>query len=121
MAGGFSAWATDDPDKDWPIFSKHLAYQLNSYRRHMVEGTGRPPPKPVNLDRIVNATDMAPLQSYAFGTPEFVAERIRAGTAGAPVETVFLWASVGGMAENLVMRNIEVICTRLAPLLADPI
>jgi hypothetical protein len=32
---------------------------------------------------------------------------------------VFLWASIGGMSEELVMRNIETICTRLAPLLAD--
>jgi len=119
MSGGFSAWATDDPEHDWPIFSEHLAYQLNSYRRHMVEGTGRPEPRPVDLAKVVNATDMAPLQSYAFGTPEFVAQRIREDTTGAPVDTVFLWASIGGMSEDMVMRNIENICNRLAPLLAD--
>jgi alkanesulfonate monooxygenase SsuD/methylene tetrahydromethanopterin reductase-like flavin-dependent oxidoreductase (luciferase family) len=119
MAGGIGAWASEDPERDWPSVSEHLAYQLNSYRRHMVEGTGRPPPKPVNLDKTVNATDMAPLASFIYGTPEHVAERIRSATAGAPVDTVFLWASIGGMPEDVVMRNIETICTRVAPLLDD--
>jgi alkanesulfonate monooxygenase SsuD/methylene tetrahydromethanopterin reductase-like flavin-dependent oxidoreductase (luciferase family) len=119
MAGGIQGWATDDPDADWPTVSEHLAHQLNSYRRHMFEGTDRPPPKPVNLDRVVNADGGGPLGSFIYGTPENVAEKIKAGTHGAPVDTVFLWASIGGMSEELVMRNIETICTRLAPLLAD--
>lgn len=119
MSGGFQGWATDDPDGDWPVVSKHLAHQLDSYRRHMVEGTGRPPPKPVDLDRVVNQGGMAPLKSFTYGTPERVAEAIKAGTAGAPVDTVFLWASIGGMSEELTMRNIHTICTRLAPLLAE--
>lgn len=119
MAGGIQGWATEDPDGDWPTVSEHLAHQLNSYRRHMVEGTDRPPPKPVNLDRVVNVDGSGPLGSFTYGTPEHVAEKIKAGTAGAPVDTVFFWASIGGMADELVMRNIGTICTRLAPLLAD--
>jgi alkanesulfonate monooxygenase SsuD/methylene tetrahydromethanopterin reductase-like flavin-dependent oxidoreductase (luciferase family) len=119
MAGGIQAWATDEPERDWPTVSKHLAYQLNSYRRHMVEGTGRPSPKPVNLEHVVNADGSGPLGSFTYGTPEFVAERVRARTSGAPVDTIFLWASIGGMAEDLVMRNVATICTRLAPLLAE--
>jgi alkanesulfonate monooxygenase SsuD/methylene tetrahydromethanopterin reductase-like flavin-dependent oxidoreductase (luciferase family) len=120
MSGGIQAWATDDPERDWPVVSEHLTHQLNSYRRHLVEGTGRPPPKPVDLSRVVNAEATGPLASFTYGTPERVAEVIRAGTAGAPVETVFLWASIGGMEEAVVVRNIETICTRLAPLLTGP-
>jgi alkanesulfonate monooxygenase SsuD/methylene tetrahydromethanopterin reductase-like flavin-dependent oxidoreductase (luciferase family) len=119
MAGGIQGWATDDPERDWPVVSEHLAHQLNSYRRHMVEGTDRPAPKPVNLDRVVNADGKGPLSSFIYGTPEFIADAIKTGTAGAPVETVFMWASVGGMNEETVIRNIETICTRLAPLLGD--
>ncbi|MGV0793289.1 LLM class flavin-dependent oxidoreductase [Mycolicibacterium sp. XJ1819] len=119
MSGGIQGWVTDDPEGDWPIVSKHLRHQLDSYRRHMVEGTGRPPPRPVDLDRVVNAGGMAPLKSFTYGTPEHVAKAIKAGTAGAPIDTVFMWASVGGMSEELTMRNIETICTRLAPLLAQ--
>jgi alkanesulfonate monooxygenase SsuD/methylene tetrahydromethanopterin reductase-like flavin-dependent oxidoreductase (luciferase family) len=118
MAGGVQAWVTDDPDRDWPMVSEHVSHQLNSYRQHMVEGTDRPPPKPVDLQRVVNAEGGGPLGSFTYGTPERVAEVIRAGTAGAPVDTVFLWASIGGMEDAVVMRYIETICARLAPLVA---
>lgn len=119
MAGGFQAWATDDPERDWPMVSEHLGYQVDSYRRHMVEGTDAPTPKPVDVQRLVNSPRSGPLGSFTFGTPEEVADGIRAYTAGAPVQTVFLWASIGGMTEDVVMRNIDTICTRLAPLLRD--
>jgi alkanesulfonate monooxygenase SsuD/methylene tetrahydromethanopterin reductase-like flavin-dependent oxidoreductase (luciferase family) len=119
MAGGIQAWVTDDPDRDWPVVSEHLRHQLNSYRAHMVEGTDQRTPKPVELDRIVNVDSPGPLGSFHYGTPEFVAEAIFKTTAGAPVETVFLWASIGGMSEDLVMRNVQTICTKLAPLLAS--
>lgn len=117
MAGVVQGWATEDPERDWPLISKHLEYQLNSYRRHMVEGTGRPAPKPVDLGRVVNTSGSGPLGDFTYGTPEFVAETITKGTTGLPVDTVFFWASLGGMSEDATMRNIETICTRLAPLL----
>lgn len=117
MGGGFQSWASDDPERDWPMVSERLAYQLNSYRKHMVEGTDGPPPKPVDVERLVASPRPGPLGSFAYGTPEHVAESIQAYIAGAPVRTVFLWASIGGMPDDVVMRNIHTICTRLAPLL----
>jgi alkanesulfonate monooxygenase SsuD/methylene tetrahydromethanopterin reductase-like flavin-dependent oxidoreductase (luciferase family) len=119
MAGGIQAWVTDDPDGDWPMVSEHLAHQMNSYRSHMFEGTDTPTPKPVDVEKLVNSPRSGPLGSFTYGTPEKVADGIRAYAAGAPVQTVFLWASIGGMAEDAVMRNISTICTRLAPLLRD--
>ena len=118
MAGGIQGWVSDDPERDWPMVSEHLAHQLDSYRRHMVEGTDAPPPKPVDVERLVQSGRDGPLGSFMYGTPEVVADQIRDYTAGAPVQTVFLWASIGGMAEADVARNVQTICTRLAPLLA---
>jgi alkanesulfonate monooxygenase SsuD/methylene tetrahydromethanopterin reductase-like flavin-dependent oxidoreductase (luciferase family) len=117
MGGGFQGWASEDPERDWPMVSEHLAYQLDSYRKHMVEGTDSPPPKPVDVERLVHSPRSGPLGAFAFGTPEQVADGVLAYTAGAPVRTVFFWASIGGMSEDAVMRNIETICTRVAPLL----
>lgn len=118
MAGGIQAWATDDPERDWPIVSTHLRHQLDSYRAHGVQGTSQPPPRPVNLDRIVNVHRPGPLGSFYYGTPEEIANAIRRTTAGAPVETVYLWASLSGMPEDMVQTNIEVICQQVAPLLS---
>lgn len=121
MAGGIQGWVSEDPERDWPLVSPHLAHQLDTYRRHMVEGTDGPTPRPVDLQRVVNRSGgRGPLGSFMFGTPEYVAETIRSNAAGAPVDTVFLWASIGGMDEATVQRNIQTICTRLAPLLAAP-
>jgi alkanesulfonate monooxygenase SsuD/methylene tetrahydromethanopterin reductase-like flavin-dependent oxidoreductase (luciferase family) len=117
MAGGFQGYVTDDPERDWPMLKTHLAHQLDSYRHHMVEGTGAPPPKPVDVDRLVSSGRSGPLGSFTYGTPDAVAERVRAYTAGAPVTEIFLWASVGGMSEEAVARNVTTICTQLAPLL----
>lgn len=119
MAGGIQGWVSDDPDRDWPMVSKHLAHQLDSYRKHMVEGTDAPTPRPVDVERLVRQGRDGPLNYFMYGTPETVAGQIREFTAGAPVQTVFLWASIGGMAEADVARHVHTICTRLAPLLAD--
>jgi hypothetical protein len=47
-----------------------------------------------------------------------VAQKIADYTAGAPVETVLIFASLAGMPENLVVRHIQTICGTLAPRLA---
>jgi alkanesulfonate monooxygenase SsuD/methylene tetrahydromethanopterin reductase-like flavin-dependent oxidoreductase (luciferase family) len=117
MAGGFQGWASEDPERDWPMVSEYLAHQLNSYRKHMVEGTDAPQPKPIDPNRLINSPRPGPLGSFTYGTPEHVAEAIQAYVAGAPVREVFFWASIGGMSDDAVMRNIHTICTRLAPLL----
>jgi alkanesulfonate monooxygenase SsuD/methylene tetrahydromethanopterin reductase-like flavin-dependent oxidoreductase (luciferase family) len=119
MAGGIQGWVSDDPEADWPVVSKHLAYQLDSYRRYMVEGTGQPTPKPVDPEKVRSRGLGAPLGGFVHATPEDMATRIRDHTADAPVETVFLWASIGGMPEPMVARHVQTICTRLAPLLGD--
>ena len=118
MAGGIQGWVSDDPESDWPVVSKHLSHQVDSYRRHMVEGTDRPTPRPIEPDRLRQREIGDPLSYFVVGTPEEVAERIRTSTAGAPVETVFFWASVSGMPESMVADHVRTVCTRLAPLLA---
>lgn len=119
MAGGLSAWVSEDPEADWPVVSEHLAEQMNSYRRYMVEGTDQPVPRPVDPERMRNEDPAkGSLRSFMLGTPEELASRIHASVGDAPVETVFLWASIAGMSEDMVAAHVRTICTRLAPLLA---
>ena len=119
MAGGVNGWVCEDPERDWPMASAHIAAQLDSYRRHMVQGTDTPVPRPVDPERLRNRDNPKnPLDSVIFGTPQFVADRIAKATQGTPTETVFFWASIAGMSEDVVARNVHTICTKLAPLLA---
>jgi len=117
MAGALQAWVTEDPERDWPVVSKHVAHQLDSYRRHMVEGTDEPVPRPVDPDKLRQRDSRQALSYFLYGTPEDVAAWVRQATDGAPVETVFLWASISGMTEALVADHVRLVCTRLAPLL----
>jgi hypothetical protein len=42
---------------------------------------------------------------------------IRSKTEGLPVAHVYLWASVGGMDDDLVERHLDLVATRVVPAL----
>lgn len=117
MAGVLNAFVTDDPERDWPVVGKHHAYQWDSYRRHMVDGTDAPTPRPIDPERSRAAGLTGGTSSLLYGTPEEVATAISGHLRGLPVQTVFLWASLGGMDEATTVRHVQTICRRLAPLL----
>jgi alkanesulfonate monooxygenase SsuD/methylene tetrahydromethanopterin reductase-like flavin-dependent oxidoreductase (luciferase family) len=119
MAGSVQGWISDDPEADWPTVSRHVVYQMDSYRRHMVEGTGRSVPRPVDPERLRQSDDSRPLASFLLATPEAAAAALSALRATAPVETVFFFASIGGMDEEWTLRHVQTLCTRLAPLVRD--
>jgi len=117
MGGGIQGWVSEDPDADWPIVARHMKHQVDSYRRHMVEGTDQPTPRPVDPDRLRQRDIGGPLSYFLYGRPEEVAARLRVSIGDAPVETVFFWGSVSGMTEAMVARHVQLVCSRLAPLL----
>jgi alkanesulfonate monooxygenase SsuD/methylene tetrahydromethanopterin reductase-like flavin-dependent oxidoreductase (luciferase family) len=119
MGGGIQGWMSEDPPRDWDLIAKHLSYQLDSYRRHMVQGTDAPIPRPVDPAKIAGRHPRSSLDYFFYGTPEQVAARVRDYTDGAPVDTVYFWASLGGMPEHIVRENVSTICGQLRPLLAD--
>jgi alkanesulfonate monooxygenase SsuD/methylene tetrahydromethanopterin reductase-like flavin-dependent oxidoreductase (luciferase family) len=124
MAGGVQSWISEDPEADWPLVSKHVAYQIDSYLRHMVQGTDSAVPPPVDPDKLRQRDPRQPLGYFHYGTPEQVSAKVRAFVGDAPAHTAFFWASLGGMPEKEVARQVELVSTRLAPLLrgshADP-
>jgi len=119
MGGNASAWVTDDPERDWPTARRHLAHMFDTYRSAAVAGTGRHPPRPVDPDRLITTDERRPLGAFRYGTPEQVAPSLRQLVGDAPVETLLFWASIAGMKSDMVARNIELVCTKVGPLLAD--
>lgn len=119
MSGALSAFVTDDPERDWSTVAKHVSWQADSYRIHMVDGTGQPAPKPVNAERIRAKGLTTGFHGLLVGTPSNVATKVCQVTKGLPVDTVFFWVSIAGMPEDMVMRHMQTICQDLAPLLAD--
>jgi hypothetical protein len=119
MAGGIDGFVSEDPERDWALVAPHVAYHFDSYRRYMVEGTGRSVPRPVDPDVMRSRSSRGPLSSFLFDTPENVAAHVGKYAGEAPVETVWFGASVAGLAEESVARHVQVICKRLRPLLQE--
>jgi alkanesulfonate monooxygenase SsuD/methylene tetrahydromethanopterin reductase-like flavin-dependent oxidoreductase (luciferase family) len=117
MAGVVNAFVTDDPERDWAMVAKHHSYQWDSYRYHMAQGTSLPAPHPIDPERSRAAGVSGGLGSLAYGTADAVGQAIIDYTAGLPVDTVFIWASLGGMDEKATLHHVQTLCSELAPLL----
>lgn len=120
MGGGVQAWASEDPERDWPWVSEHLAHQLNSYKMHGRMGHDNLPPfKPVDVEvvRTRRPKGFTSQDYFVFGTPGDVADFTLDFSAGAPVDHVYFWAALPGMSNEQVLDNVRRIGERLAPLL----
>lgn len=120
MSGPLFALPSEDPEREWATMRQHIEYQQNSYRRHMAQGSNRPMPRPYDADIGLTRPLNQP-GAFWFATPEDIAERFAVTLGGTEVDTVFFWASVGGMPLNQVERNVELVARRLAPLMRNVI
>lgn len=118
MGGSIQGFVSDDPERDWPIVREHVRHMFDSYRAAGVEGTDFPAPRPVDPERLLNKPESSSMSSFAYGTADVIADHMKRTAADAPVDTVFLWASIAGMPEDMVMRHVQTIATQLKPLLA---
>jgi alkanesulfonate monooxygenase SsuD/methylene tetrahydromethanopterin reductase-like flavin-dependent oxidoreductase (luciferase family) len=107
----------DDPDTAWHRLAPHVAHQMNSYRFAAMEGTGQPAPPPIPEERFRNRTTEDPWGALEILTPEDAVQRIHDHTQGLPVKHLIFWASIAGMPDDLVQRNIELVSEKLVPLL----
>jgi alkanesulfonate monooxygenase SsuD/methylene tetrahydromethanopterin reductase-like flavin-dependent oxidoreductase (luciferase family) len=108
----------DDPEAAWARVASHAVYQKNSYRQSSVEGTDRPKPPMLTTDMLRRPPADGSWGMLEILTPEDAAARIRERTQGLPLVHLIFWASIAGMPDDLVARNIELISERLKPLLS---
>lgn len=117
MAGLVNGWITEDPERDWPVVSRHLAHQWDSYHRYAVEGTGAASARPIDPERWRARGLSAAPGHFLLATPEEAARDISAYVAGTPIETVWFFASLSGMSERAVREHVTTLM-RLARLVA---
>jgi alkanesulfonate monooxygenase SsuD/methylene tetrahydromethanopterin reductase-like flavin-dependent oxidoreductase (luciferase family) len=118
MGGVVDFVLADDPEQMFEQILPHRAHQLNSYRQNAAKGSGRTP-------RMLSEEDVregrgsgviAPLQIL---TVDEAAARIRGMCDEAPIEHLYLWASIGGMPEGLVEQQMELLIDQLQPRLEE--
>jgi alkanesulfonate monooxygenase SsuD/methylene tetrahydromethanopterin reductase-like flavin-dependent oxidoreductase (luciferase family) len=116
LSGPVFACASDDPERDWPVYGRHIAYQQDSYLRHMAMDGGGPAPPPVDLDRLRTGRERG-MTGYRFGTPEEIAAHTISALRGVPVDTIFFWGAIGDMDHGRAGENITTLLRRVAPLI----
>jgi alkanesulfonate monooxygenase SsuD/methylene tetrahydromethanopterin reductase-like flavin-dependent oxidoreductase (luciferase family) len=107
----------DDPEAAWQRVAPHLAHQMNSYRQLSVAGTDQPVPPLLTAEELRHRPADGSWGLLEILTPEQAAARIHERTAGLPLWHLIFWASIAGMPDDLVVRNIELVSEHLPPLL----
>jgi len=106
----------DDPEQALARILPHYAHQLTTYRHAVVAGTDAPAPKEITVEKLASGiSPTGSLPGLRVLTPNDAIQTIKEATAGAPVEHVYLWASVAAMPDDLADRHIELLCTQVAP------
>jgi len=118
MGGMLDLIVADDPPAALERILPHYAHQLNTYRRAAVAGTGQPEPREITVEKLAEGiSTTGQLPGLSVLTPGEAVTMITERTAGLPVEHVYVWASVAGMADDLVERHLELLLTQVRPAL----
>jgi alkanesulfonate monooxygenase SsuD/methylene tetrahydromethanopterin reductase-like flavin-dependent oxidoreductase (luciferase family) len=112
MAGLVNVVVADDPERAWDRLVPHFTYQLASYGRYAVEGTGFEPPPVPELQRVVPPpSDLGVFPSIAVLSPDETVALLRRRAEEMPVVDAFFWASFAGMPDDLTQRHVELLST----------
>jgi alkanesulfonate monooxygenase SsuD/methylene tetrahydromethanopterin reductase-like flavin-dependent oxidoreductase (luciferase family) len=111
MMGLVEFLLADDPERAWATVRPHAVYRWNSYDRYKFQGTGEETPSPDTGEDWIDSG------RFIIGTPERIAEVFKSRVEGLPVSDVFGWSDFPGMPDDLIDRHLELMFTKLAPLL----
>jgi hypothetical protein len=115
----------DDPPAARAAIRDFHAYQQGSYRvlASAQGGEGTPAVLREDLLTLVDEERAPGLHAQPPAlhvlTPEQAALYLAEWIAGMPVEHLFFYDNIGGMPDDLAARHVELLATRLAPLLGD--
>ncbi len=108
----------DDPEATLHRILPHFLHQANTYAECAVAGTGVEP-RVLTAEKVMGrSTAPGQIPGLRVLTPDDAVTAIREATDGAPVEHVYLWASVAGMPGDVVDRHVELLCSQVAPAVA---
>jgi alkanesulfonate monooxygenase SsuD/methylene tetrahydromethanopterin reductase-like flavin-dependent oxidoreductase (luciferase family) len=103
----------DDPEAALERILPHYLHQANTYAEAAAAGSGREPRVLTAEKALSRRTAPGSVPGLRVLTPDDAATAIRDATDGAPVEHVYLWASIAGMPDDLVDRHVELLFTEV--------
>jgi alkanesulfonate monooxygenase SsuD/methylene tetrahydromethanopterin reductase-like flavin-dependent oxidoreductase (luciferase family) len=115
MAGLVNVVVADDPERVWPQLAPHFAYQLGSYARYAVEGTGMEVPAAPDGDQLRQARpgpdEIGVFPNVSVLTPEETIALLHRRQTQMPIVDAFFWASFAGMPDEIMERHVELLST----------
>jgi alkanesulfonate monooxygenase SsuD/methylene tetrahydromethanopterin reductase-like flavin-dependent oxidoreductase (luciferase family) len=123
LAGLVHVLVADDPEQAWAQVGPHVAYQLHSYARYALEGTGiavPPPPEPGDV-RAAGLASAAPgiFPNFVVLTPDDTVDLLAELAPTDIASEAFFFASIAGMPTDLATRHVELLCTKVRPAVGD--
>ena len=118
MGGVVGFLVADDPEQALARIVPHRTHQLNSYRQQAALGTRRSP-RWLTEDEVREGRGSGVVGALQILTADQAIARIAGICDGLPVEHLYLWASIGGMPEDLVERQMELLIDEVQPALGD--
>jgi alkanesulfonate monooxygenase SsuD/methylene tetrahydromethanopterin reductase-like flavin-dependent oxidoreductase (luciferase family) len=116
MGGVLDFVIADDPEQAFEAILPHRTHQLNSYRQNAAKGSGRTP-RMLTEDEVREGRGSGVISPLLVLTADDAAARIREVSEGLPMEHLYVWASIGGMPEALVERQMELLIDQVQPAL----
>lgn len=110
---------SEDPERAWERIRPHLAYKWDSYLTYAVEGTGRPPPRPIDPERWRRPGPRGEYPRFQVLTVDEAAAFLVSACEGLPVEEVFCPVSQAGMPDDLVEEHLALLLGKLRPRLDE--
>ena len=105
-------FVADDPEAAWPRMKAHVDYQWNSYRWYEAEGTDR---RPVPFDVERWRPGAGRNAHFVLTDVDGAVAHIRAMSQAVPLEEVYCWATLPGLAPELADRHVELLLTKVRP------
>lgn len=112
MAGLVNVVVADDPERAWARLVPFFTYQLETYGRYAVEGTGlEAPPVPALERTAVPPDELGVFPNVSVLSPDETIGLLRRRAEAMPVVDAFFWASFAGMPDDLTERHVELLST----------
>ena len=118
MGGVADFLVVDDPEEAFERILGHRTHQLNSYRQQAAPGSGRTP-RQLTEDEVREGRGSGVVGPLKLLTADQATARVAEICEGLPVEHLYLWASIGGMPEDLAERQMELVVDQLQPALSS--
>lgn len=116
MGGVVDFVVADDPEQAFERILPHRTHQLNSYRLNAAKGSGRTP-RMLTEDEVREGRGSGVIAPLRILTVDEAIAAVADLSEGLPVEHLYLWGSIGGMPEDLVERQMELLVDRVQPAL----